>query len=73
MSVVQDTHDRRQCCFEEISLVPMSDSYDYARGAIMLQFDSYIILASRQVSLKWPACRGHLTVLRGTAGCWDGL
>lgn len=53
--------------------MPMSDSYDYARGAIMLQFDSYIILASRQVSLKWPACRGHLTVLRGTAGCWDGL
>lgn len=32
----------------------------------VLHWDSSVILASQQVSLKWPG-------LRGEAGCWDGL
>lgn len=63
MPIVQDTHARLQCCMQEISLEPLSSPFGYARGVIVLQCDSHIILASLQVSLKWPARRGHLAVL----------
>lgn len=52
---------------------PRSDPGGYLRGAIALWCDWRAILASQQVSLKWPACTGHLSVLRRAAGCWDGL
>ncbi len=71
--IVRHAHAKRQHCIQEIRLKPPSGPYGYARGVIVMRCDSHIILTSQQVSLKWPACRGHLAALWDAAGCWDGL
>lgn len=68
--LILSTHASLLRCMQEICPKLLLNACGRLWGVIVLRHGSNIILASQQVSLKWPACRGHLTVLRGAAGCW---